>query len=46
MEFAREHGCDEVRSNVDPEAVRFYERLGFDVVGSEDAGSVPMSKGL
>ena len=47
MAFARESGCVEVRSNVDPEAVAFYGKLGFTVVDGEDAApSVAMSRSL
>ncbi|PWT93128.1 MAG: GNAT family N-acetyltransferase [Blastocatellia bacterium] len=45
--FARDQGCDEVRSNVAADAVEFYERCGYsrDVVGNEFE-SVPMRKEL
>jgi GNAT superfamily N-acetyltransferase len=47
MDFSRERGCFEVRSNVDPEAVTFYQRLRFAVLDDEDAGpSVGMSRDL
>jgi GNAT superfamily N-acetyltransferase len=39
MDFARDHGCPEVRSNVDPDAVGFYRRLGFDLLDDADAGT-------
>lgn len=32
-EFARSHGCEMVRCNVDPDAVGFYEKLGFTSTG-------------
>ncbi len=45
MHFARENGCTEARSNVDPDAVAFYRKLGFTVVdGDDDAVNVPMSR--
>jgi GNAT superfamily N-acetyltransferase len=37
-DFARSHGCRTVRCNVEPDALGFYERLGF-----RSAGEWPMS---
>jgi GNAT superfamily N-acetyltransferase len=47
-DFARAEGCDEVRSNVDPGAVGFYERCGYSRESSNHStsDSVPMLKPL
>ena len=45
--FALAQGCARIRSFVDPDAVRFYERCGFRREGSGDEGSgatTPMGK--
>ena len=46
--FAKAQGCDEVRSNVAVEAVRFYERCGYarDVAEPAPVNSVRMHKSL
>jgi hypothetical protein len=45
--FARDNGCNEVRSNVAADAVRFYERCGYTRhVAIERSESVPMRKSL
>ena len=46
--FAREEGCDEVRSNVAADAVGFYERCGYsrDLSTPPGSGSMPMLKRL
>ena len=46
--FARDEGCDEVRSNVAADAVGFYERCGYSRDSSSEArsDSVPMQKHL
>jgi GNAT superfamily N-acetyltransferase len=46
--FAREAGCEEVRSNVAADAVGFYERCGYsrDLSTPAESGSVPMLKSL
>jgi GNAT superfamily N-acetyltransferase len=46
--FAREAGCNEVRSNVAADAVGFYERCGYsrDLSMSAESGSVLMQKPL
>ena len=47
MDFARGAGCTEVRSNVDPDAVAFYHKLGFDERrGDATIESTPMGKKL
>jgi len=47
-DFARDQGCDMVRSNVAVDAVIFYERCGYshDHSGVAEGGSVPMLKPL
>jgi GNAT superfamily N-acetyltransferase len=47
-QFARDLGCDRVVSNVDRDAVRFYERCGFHRLdASGDSGHViPMGKAI
>jgi GNAT superfamily N-acetyltransferase len=46
-DFAKGRGCQCVRSNVDPEAVEFYRKLGFQiVVGEAGTSSVPMARSL
>jgi GNAT superfamily N-acetyltransferase len=44
--FAREAGCDKVRSNVAADAVGFYERCGYsrDCPAQAEGESVPMFK--
>ncbi|MBO0799149.1 MAG: GNAT family N-acetyltransferase [Blastocatellia bacterium] len=44
--FARGEGCSFVRSNVNPEAVGFYQRYGFayDKSTTSDEKNVPMFK--
>jgi GNAT superfamily N-acetyltransferase len=44
--FAKEHGCDEVRTNAAVEAVGFYERCGYarDLNASSPPNSVRMWK--
>ena len=46
--FARDQGCDEVRSNVAADAVGFYERCGYlrDSSSKARSDSVPMQKHL
>jgi GNAT superfamily N-acetyltransferase len=46
--FARHQGCTRVESQVDPDAVGFYERCGFTRadVDRPSARSVPMTKSL
>jgi GNAT superfamily N-acetyltransferase len=47
-EFARAHGCSEVMSFVDPDAVGFYAKCGFAVIGADAhrGATVPMAKQL
>jgi GNAT superfamily N-acetyltransferase len=45
--FARDQGCHEVRSNVAPDAVDFYERCGYSrAVEKDKRDSVAMRKAL
>ena len=44
-DFAKTHGCTRALSNVDPDAVPFYQRCGFERQSCENAtDSVPMQK--
>ena len=47
-DFAKGRGCHRVRSNVAPDAVQFYRKLGFQIAVEDEAGSssVPMSRWL
>jgi GNAT superfamily N-acetyltransferase len=38
-QFARNQGCTELRSSVDPGAVAFYEKCGFTIIGT---GALPV----
>jgi GNAT superfamily N-acetyltransferase len=43
--FAKERGCQQLRSNVAADAVPFYRKLGFDVMeGEVGSSSVPMAR--
>ena len=37
-QFARTQGCSELRASVDPDAVAFYEKCGFSIIGT---GALP-----
>jgi GNAT superfamily N-acetyltransferase len=44
--FARERGVKRAESSVAPDAITFYEKCGYRLVGSRDGASVPMYKNL
>lgn len=41
LERAQTHGLQSLRLDADPDAVPFYEAMGFQVVGDDPSGFIP-----
>jgi len=46
QQFAQDQGCEQLTAHVAPEAVVFYERCGFTVIGPLTGASLFMTKRL
>ncbi len=41
IQAARKNGARTMRVTADPDAVQFYEKMGFERIGEEPSGSIP-----